>query len=150
MLDPSSGRPVNHWEFSDLEEITIGRSPEQKIEVCDPYVSRHHASLVFREGQWLLQSFGRNGVLIANQHVKEHSLEDGMQFRMGVEGPILKFMFASDTYSIGATVNFDSDELNYLLLDNLQVEKDVEEVTDGEYFQKIQRLAKEMRGKSPD
>jgi hypothetical protein len=150
LLDPSSGRPLNQWKFENCTEVRIGRSSEQHIEICDPYVSRHHASLVFRDGTWMLFSHGRNGVIVASQQVTEYPLEDGMQFRLGVEGPTLRFAVVDTSYSIAATVNFNADEMGFLQFNEKQVEQEVEEVTDGEYFKKIQCLANKMRGKPHD
>jgi hypothetical protein len=146
MLDHSSGRPVSHWIFENAVEIAIGRSPDQDVEISDPYVSRHHASLLLRDGNWILLSFGRNGVLVANQHVKEHLLEDGMLFRLGVEGPTLKFAYSHKSDSPSATINFSEDDLGFLNLSEAQIERDVGEVTDGDYFRKIQDLANKLRG----
>ncbi len=111
LLDPSSGRPVNSWTFSNQAEITIGRSPDQDVAISDPYVSRNHANLVRRDGGWFLVSLGRNGVVVANQLVKEHDVGQDLVFRLGVEGPTLKFCEVSDSdgaQEVGATISFNS------------------------------------------
>jgi len=50
LIDAQSGRPINSWTFAQKEKITIGRSPDQDVELSDPYVSRNHASIQNREG----------------------------------------------------------------------------------------------------
>ncbi len=145
LLDPSSGRPINSWTFKEQSEITIGRSPDQDVAISDPYVSRNHANLVHREGGWLLVSCGRNGVVVANQLVKEHVVGRELVFRLGVEGPTLKFCEASKQVEIGATISFSSDTNAMFQLDEIRLKSEVSEIADGDYFQNLQRMAREMR-----
>jgi FHA domain len=152
LLDPSSGRPMNCWKFNEKSLITIGRSPEQDVEITDPYVSRHHASLVCREGSWFLVSFGRHGVLVSNQLVNEHAAGNELFFRLGVQGPAFRFSVSQEAEDIGATYvataadtsQFELDEARFAL-DEARLQREVGEVVESEYFQKLQRLAKEMR-----
>src|SRR4029077_15416864 len=91
LLDPSSGRPIKSWVFNEQAQISIGRLAGQDVEIADPYVSRTHANLMYQEGKWILISLGTNGVLIANQFIKEHMLLTEQVFRLGLEGPTLLF-----------------------------------------------------------
>src|SRR5262245_23205852 len=91
LLDPGSGRSMKSWRFVGQSRITIGRSPDQDVEISDPYVSRQHASLILREGQWVLVSQGRNGIVVANQLVLEYPVDVDVNFRLGAEGPTLRF-----------------------------------------------------------
>lgn len=38
--------------------ITIGRAPESTLVLTDDYVSTHHARLVPRDGQWIVEDLG--------------------------------------------------------------------------------------------
>ena len=38
--------------------VTIGRSPDSTLVLTDDYASTHHARLVPRDGQWLLEDLG--------------------------------------------------------------------------------------------
>jgi pSer/pThr/pTyr-binding forkhead associated (FHA) protein len=147
LLDPSSGRPINSWTFKEQAEITIGRSPDQDVAISDPYVSRNHANLVHRDGRWHLVSLGRNGIVVANQLVKEQVISRELLFRLGVEGPTLKFCEDSDSnrVDIGATISFSAEMNPMFQLDETRLQREVSEIADGDYFQNLQRKAKEMR-----
>jgi pSer/pThr/pTyr-binding forkhead associated (FHA) protein len=145
LLDPSSGTPINSWTFQNKVHISIGRAPDQDVAIGNPYVSRNHANIEHRAGSWLLISTGRNGVIVANEYVKELILENDLQFRMGVEGPTLKFSDRSEKSEFGATIDFPSELCPHFELDRNSLSRDVQEVEQGEYFQNLQRMAKLLR-----
>lgn len=147
LLDSSSGRPIKVWTINDQVQITIGRSPDQLVEISDPYVSRNHARLDYRDGQWLLVSLGRNGVIVANQLVTEHPVGVDISFRLGMEGPTLRFRTSAERTDVMSTIS--SDTLSELLfqLDEEKVQTEVGEIADGDYFQNLQARAQQMRRK---
>jgi hypothetical protein len=145
LLDPSSGTPINSWTFQNKVHISIGRAPDQDVAIGNPYVSRNHANIEYREGRWVLVSTGRNGVIVANEYVKELILENDLQFRMGVEGPTLKFSDRSEKSEFGATIDFPAEMCPQFELDRNHLSRDVQEVEQGEYFQNLQRMAKLLR-----
>jgi hypothetical protein len=145
LLDPASGRPVKSWEFIGKERITIGRSPEQDVAMSDPYVSRHHAELTRRDGQWYLVSHGRNGVVVANKMVMDHKVGNEISFRLGVEGPLLRFCAKSEQVEAMATISFDSQSEPMFQLDEIKIQQEVTEIAEGDYFQRLQQRAKQMR-----
>ena len=145
LLDPLSGRPIKSWIFSERAEITIGRLPDRDIEISDPYVSRNHANLVFDEGEWRLISLGRNGILIANQLVSEHRVSGDVNFRLGVEGPTLRFCQVSEPAGNQKTIMFDALPTMVFQLDERKLQNDVEEIAEGDYFQSLQQRAKMLR-----
>jgi hypothetical protein len=145
LLDPSSGTPINSWTFQNKVHISIGRAPDQDVAIGNPYVSRNHANIEYREGSWLLISTGRNGVIVSNEFVKELILENDLQFRMGVEGPTLKFSDRSEKSEFGATIDFSAEMCPQFELDRNHLSRDVQEVEQGEYFQNLQRMAKLLR-----
>lgn len=66
---PKSGKLARHLVVTagslagqsiDLAEapITIGRAPESTLVLTDDYASSHHARLVPRDGQWLIEDLG--------------------------------------------------------------------------------------------
>ena len=66
------------------ERMTIGRSPETDVFLDDVTVSREHATLVRRGGQWLLDDSGSlNGTYVNRQRVDSHRLEDGDELQIG-------------------------------------------------------------------
>ena len=66
------------------EKMTIGRSPETDVFLDDVTVSREHASLVRRGGDWYLDDAGSlNGTYVNRQRVDSHRLADGDELQIG-------------------------------------------------------------------
>ena len=66
------------------EKMTIGRSPETDVFLDDVTVSREHATLVRRGGDWFLDDSGSlNGTYVNRQRVDSHRLEDGDELQIG-------------------------------------------------------------------
>ena len=129
--------------------------------MTDPYVSRHHASLQFREGVWHLVAFGRNGVLIGGSAIQDVPIIDGQEFRLGALGP--EFRFGLETHAMAehnenavGTETFQftgellpeflvrSEEVNFEL-DHQRLENEVNNVVESDYFQRLQDLSKRLR-----
>jgi hypothetical protein len=91
LLDSAQGRPIQVWHFAGQSEITIGRADECDVTIADQQVSRSHAKLVFRDGSWTLVSLGRNGTLVDDRLVGETQLTRTTVFRLGPNGPMLRF-----------------------------------------------------------
>ncbi len=88
--------------------------------------------------------------MVANQVVAEHAAGIELIFRLGAHGPTIKFSLAPEVEDVGATYHFTdtaSAEVDdsHFSLDEEQVEREVQEVVDSEYFQKLQELARKMR-----
>lgn len=145
LLDASSGRPIKSWVFEERSRISIGRMPEKDVEISDPYVSRNHADLVYEDGRWKLVSLGRNGILVANQFVTEHVVESDTDFRLGLQGPTLRFCKPTERTENDRTITFDSMPTIVLRLDQSKLQKEVGEIADGDYFRALQDRAKSLR-----
>lgn len=66
------------------EKMTIGRSPETSVFLDDVTVSREHATLVRRGGDWFLDDSGSlNGTYVNRQRVDSHRLQDGDELQVG-------------------------------------------------------------------
>ena len=66
------------------EKMTIGRSPETSVFLDDVTVSREHATLVRRGGEWFLDDSGSlNGTYVNRQRVDSHRLADGDELQIG-------------------------------------------------------------------
>ena len=66
------------------EKMTIGRSPEAGVFLDDVTVSREHATLVRRGGDWYLDDAGSlNGTYVNRQRVDSHRLADGDELQIG-------------------------------------------------------------------
>jgi pSer/pThr/pTyr-binding forkhead associated (FHA) protein len=66
------------------ERLMIGRSPDAEIFLDDVTVSRDHAQLVRRSGQWYLDDSGSlNGTYVNRRRIDSHRLEDGDELQVG-------------------------------------------------------------------
>ena len=147
LLDAALGRPVKTWTFRGKREISIGRQPERDVEINDPYVSRLHAELHFREGQWLLMARGRNGVVVRNQQITELAVESDVTFQLGTSGPVLRFFVEHEESECGHTLSFDTEPAPAFSVDESKLREDVGQIAEGDYFQKLQDQAKALRAR---
>ena len=66
------------------ERLTIGRSPDAEIFLDDVTVSRDHAVLVRRSGEWFLDDSGSlNGTYVNRRRIESHKLVDGDELQVG-------------------------------------------------------------------
>jgi hypothetical protein len=66
------------------ERLTIGRSPDAEIFLDDVTVSRDHAVLVRRAGEWFLDDSGSlNGTYVNRRRIDSHKLVDGDELQVG-------------------------------------------------------------------
>lgn len=145
LLDPTSGRPLKTWLFRNQAEITIGRSPDRDVELSDPYVSRHHASLTYLDRKWRLLALGRNGVVVAADLITEYAITGEVSFRLGMEGPTMRFCTHAEKVEGGATISCDTLPEPLIQLDERKLQSTVGEIANGDYFQTLQQRAKLMR-----
>jgi adenylate cyclase len=75
--------PLNRHRLGAL--TSIGRHPENSIEVPDPSVSKFHAQIQRSpEGPHILQDLGsRNGTYVSGQRIQQHRLVDGQEVVLG-------------------------------------------------------------------
>ena len=65
-------------------EITIGRGPENAIPLRDPAVSRSHARIVRRDGDWMIEDLdSQNGTFVNGQRLKVRCLALDDVIRIG-------------------------------------------------------------------
>jgi len=147
LLDAAHGRPVQTWKFTNQRQITLGRSDERDVEISDPYVSRLHAELCFRDDKWVLISRGRNGVVVSNQLIVETPVDSAIIFQLGPAGPSLRFFVPTEETGSMRTLSFDTETMPIFAVDNSKVREDVGQIADGDYFQKLQAQAKTLRQK---
>ena len=94
---PSKGKLPKHLVITagslqgqsiELEEnapVTIGRAPESTLVLTDDYASTHHARLVPRDGQWLIEDLGStNGTYLDKEKVTRPTpVAPGAKVRIG-------------------------------------------------------------------
>lgn len=145
LLDPTFEKPVKSWSFAGRTSITIGRADDQDVEVPNLYVSRTHAKLSFRDGRWMLESLGRNGVLVENKLVTNFPLECGCKFRLGSGGPFLRMQTAGKKFEGTHTMLFDTFPEPLFALDEAKLQHEVTQIAGGDYFQNLQEKARLLR-----
>jgi pSer/pThr/pTyr-binding forkhead associated (FHA) protein len=82
IVTTADGIDVTH----ELEEplITIGRLPDNMLQIDDPSVSSHHAQLTLTGGDYLLKDLNStNGTRVNGQAFDEGQLQDGDHVRFG-------------------------------------------------------------------
>jgi hypothetical protein len=66
------------------ERMSIGRSPDADVFLDDVTVSRDHAVLVRRNGEWYLDDSGSlNGTYVNRRRIDSHRLQDGDELQVG-------------------------------------------------------------------
>jgi hypothetical protein len=68
----------------DHDRMTIGRRPDSDVFLDDVTVSRDHALLVKRSGDYYLDDLGSlNGTYVNRHRIESHRLEDGDELQVG-------------------------------------------------------------------
>jgi hypothetical protein len=66
------------------ERMSIGRRPDSEVFLDDVTVSRDHALLVARSGQWYLDDCGSlNGTYVNRTRIESQKLEEGDEVQIG-------------------------------------------------------------------
>ena len=80
----SGGGRVGESFTVEGERVTIGRRPEADVFLDDVTVSRDHALLVRRGGEWYLDDSGSlNGTYVNRERVDSRRLQDGDELQIG-------------------------------------------------------------------
>lgn len=147
LLDSALGQPLQSWDCSGLDRVTIGRSEDNHICVVDPRVSRLHVELLSREGKWHLESHGRNGTWIQGAKVDRIDVTHQMIFQLGSNGPMLQILIYEAPNEIpSATLdNLEQFEFEFLNFNQQQLAEEVTKITESESFQRLQSESKRQR-----
>lgn len=69
-------------------EYKVGRDPACDIVVVDPYVSRVHARIFYKDGKWYVEDLGsRNGTYVNGEDVRGRGaaeLSEGLEIVVGL------------------------------------------------------------------
>jgi pSer/pThr/pTyr-binding forkhead associated (FHA) protein len=77
------GRAGEHFLLAK-EQITVGRSPDCDVFLDDVTVSRRHAEVVKRDGQFFIEDKGSlNGTFLNRRRIEAGPLEDGDEVQIG-------------------------------------------------------------------
>ena len=59
----------NYFFDSNLDEFTLGRAKECNLCLVNKYISKHHAHIKYRNGEFVLQDNSRNGTFIETEEL---------------------------------------------------------------------------------
>jgi pSer/pThr/pTyr-binding forkhead associated (FHA) protein len=80
----SGGGRVGESFALEGDRLTIGRRPEAEVFLDDVTVSRDHALIVQRHGEWHLDDLGSlNGTYVNRRRIESHRLADGDELQVG-------------------------------------------------------------------
>jgi predicted component of type VI protein secretion system len=148
LLDSAQGRPIQVWHFADQSTITIGRAEENDISIVDQQVSRLHAKLVWQAGAWCLISLGRNGTVVNDHLVSEVELTDQAVFRLGADGPMLRFRLTKAETGRSETISsFDPSMLAMLAVDEARKQAEVDQIAENSLFQDLLEKTQEFKAR---
>jgi len=83
VIRAGGGREGESFALQD-ERINIGRRPDCGVFLDDVTVSRDHALIVRRGGDWHLDDLGSlNGTYVNRHRIETHRLEDGDELQVG-------------------------------------------------------------------
>jgi hypothetical protein len=150
LLDTAAGQVLQTWELGDGDSFQLGRSRDADVVLGSPYVSRIHACMHRTVDGWELSAVSRVGVFIDGQRVEHTSISDGLIFRLAERGPLLRFRAATTNGAEAGseTVCCDSMHTPVLMLDERQLNREVVEIAQGDFFQELQQKVARLRARS--
>lgn len=78
------------------KSVAVGRHHDRDLVLPEDVVSRHHATLVIRDGRCLLRDEeSTNGTFVNDRKVKEQVLRSGDTIEFGLDGPTARFEWDS-------------------------------------------------------
>lgn len=76
------------WRFT--HSFNLGRTKDCDVPVEDMFVSGHHASIIWQDGQWWMEdNASKNGTYLDGQKVRRAALPHVCSVQLGNNGPIL-------------------------------------------------------------
>jgi pSer/pThr/pTyr-binding forkhead associated (FHA) protein len=146
LLDSALGHSIQTWRFADKTAITIGRNDDCEVVIGDAQVSRIHAKLQWQDGQWTLVSLGRHGTLVNDRLVAETQLDRQTVFRLGGNGPTLRFEIGSAERRVTETIDsIQPDLIAMLEIDRDRQQQEVDDIAGNSLFQELQERVRQAK-----
>jgi pSer/pThr/pTyr-binding forkhead associated (FHA) protein len=106
--------------------------------LSDTHVSRAHATVADEAGVWTIVSIGRHGTLVNDRMVSEAKLDHQTTFRLGAEGPMLRFDAKQAESNSSQTIdNVGGDMLAMLKVDAGRKQQEVDQIVGNALFQQL-------------
>ena len=151
LLDSAQGHPLQTWRFTDQELITIGRNDGNDIVLSDQHVSRAHATIALEDETWRIVSIGRNGTLVDDRLISEAPLKHQTVFRLGAEGPMLRFDTDIVEMDRCETINHvGGDSLAMLEVDETRKQQEVEQIVNDDLFRRLKEQSRRSKAATMD
>ena len=82
--------PAERRGFVFQQPFRIGRAQDCEVSIQSEFVSRLHADVTFKSGQWWVVDSGSvNGLFVDNRRVAEAPVAPLLVLRLGVDGPFV-------------------------------------------------------------
>jgi hypothetical protein len=145
LLETEAGPPRHYWSFSGESLINVGRSIDNEVVIPSPCVSRGHAYLIHEAGGWSAAAISPLGICHQGRRVDRLTLQPGTVFRLGPNGPFLRFESPAFGDSEVETVQPGPGSDPGLTLDHAQLRRDVHEVAATAFFEDLSRRVEGLR-----
>ena len=146
LLDSAQGHPVQTWRFRDKTAITLGRQDDSDVVIADAHVSRGHAKLVWQDGDWTLISTGRHGTLVNDRLVAETQLGRETVFRLGANGPMLRFESGMRESRPSETIDsIQPDLIAMLEIDRDRQQQEADDIAGNSLFKELQERVRRTK-----
>ncbi len=83
LVDITDGKPKNDFRITK-ERVFLGRDPSSDLMIDDELVSKQHAAIYFRNGEFILDDLNsKNGTFLNGELVERAKLQDGDVIKIG-------------------------------------------------------------------
>jgi pSer/pThr/pTyr-binding forkhead associated (FHA) protein len=147
LLDSAQNVPIQTWRFPARPEVKIGRAPDNDVVITHPYVSRNHARLLWRDGEWELVNVGTHGTLLDGRAVPRALVVDGDEVRLGPLGPTLRLKTHRTDSGVTpyGTMAGEAPAAPTIQIDAAKKEEEVATIADSDYFRQLQARLQSLR-----
>jgi len=144
LLDSSHTYPTQTWKLNGKSAIRIGRLDDNEVVIPHQAVSRVHVMLNWENGAWQLINVGRFGTLLAGQSVGQVRIDRDATIQLGTAGPCLRLLLSEKSNEHhGETC--EHPIVTLADINESQKQKKVAEIADSDFFQQLQKRARQMR-----
>lgn len=149
LIDSVTGAPVRTWNFTTETVIRIGRGEHNHVVIHDQQVSRVHAEINYEGGAWVLVNLGRNGTVLDGRSVDRATLANQNRFRLGHEGPTLRFLDHAESVQAETTIMSTPlfDMAPEPKIDHQSKQRQVDEIAESDYFRELRKISRNLKDK---